>query len=111
CDGITTGLSMADNSTSRSYGFDAIRRGEGASQPGRERTGRDPLAELARLIGQDDQFNQQGDSSSRAGELREPPAIGSPSCPSAAESGRADWRKLAAAMHPYEDSVEQEEPF
>jgi SPOR domain len=55
-------MSMADDNTKRSYrSNDAYRRG--ASQPDAQDTafeGSDPLAELARLIGQNDPFNEPG---------------------------------------------------
>ena len=51
---------MADNTTGRrSYRSDEDSRGgSGASKAAGETGGRDPLAELARLIGQDDPFHE-----------------------------------------------------
>ena len=88
-------MSMADDNTMRSYrandpyGHDAIPSSE-HDQAG----GHDPLAELARLIGQNDPFADIGRGNPRAGEGRDPShfAMGAP--PSA-----PDWRRDAAPSY------------
>ena len=86
-------MSMADNNPIRSIrSNDPYRRGDGPSGSGGQAAGSDPLAELARLIGQSDPF-ADGGQGSRA----EPRAPQRP-----APSGSADWRKTAAAMPPFE---------
>jgi hypothetical protein len=90
---------MADDTTSRSQrSGEASWRGTAAFRSGAGPAGGDPLAELARLIGQDNPFSQPAEGRSPGLEPREPsvpPA--SPARPSA-----GDWRKIAASMPPYE---------
>ena len=62
------GFSMADNNTSRFRSSDPFGRGSGASAPAN-----DPLAELARLIGQNDPFAEFG---ARPGEAQPDPQDG-----------------------------------
>src|SRR5215510_9783193 len=61
-----TGMSMADDNTLRPYrSNDPYRRAAEPSRPGEEASARDPLAELARLLGQSDPFADFGRSHSR----------------------------------------------
>jgi hypothetical protein len=95
---------MADNTTGRrSYRSDEDSRGgSGASKAGDEIGGRDPLAELARLIGQDDPFHEPKQARSGGPEPRKPPGAPAP-------AGPADWRRIAAAMRPFESLEESDE--
>src|SRR5262252_1090460 len=64
-----TGMSMADDNTLRPYrSSDPYRRVAEPSRPGEEASARDPLAELARLLGQSDPFADFGRSHSRQGQ-------------------------------------------
>src|SRR5262245_13302675 len=59
-------MSMADDNTLRPYRTnDPYRRAAEPSRPGEEASARDPLAELARLLGQSDPFADFGRSHSR----------------------------------------------
>jgi hypothetical protein len=59
-------MSMADDNTLRSYrSNDPYRRAAEPSRPTEEPSARDPLAELARLLGQSDPFADLGRSASR----------------------------------------------
>ena len=61
-----TGMSMADDNTLRPYrSNDPYRRAAEPSRPSEEASARDPLAELARLLGQSDPFADFGRSHSR----------------------------------------------
>jgi SPOR domain len=61
-----TGMSMADENTLRPYrSNDPYRRAAEPSRPSEEASARDPLAELARLLGQSDPFADFGRSHSR----------------------------------------------
>ena len=61
-----TGMSMADDNTLRPYrSNDPYRRAAEPSRPSEEASVRDPLAELARLLGQSDPFADFGRSHSR----------------------------------------------
>src|SRR5262245_20165263 len=61
-------MSMADN-TSRPYrSSDPYHRAAEPSRPSQEASARDPLAELARLLGQSDPFADLGRSNSRQGQ-------------------------------------------
>src|SRR5215467_7947459 len=63
-----TGMSMADDNTLRPYrSSDPYRRAAEPSRPSEEASARDPLAELARLLGQSDPFADFGRSHSRQG--------------------------------------------
>src|SRR5215471_7004880 len=96
---------MADYTTGRrSYRSDEdSREGPGAHKAGGEPDGRDPLAELARLIGQDDPFHERKQGRSGGGlDSRKPPGAPAP-------SGPADWRKIAATMRPFEPLDESDE--
>jgi hypothetical protein len=76
---------MADDNIVRSYrSSDPARRAPAAP---RDAGGSDPLAELARLIGQSDPFTQPERRSGYAAEA-----------PQRAESPPSDWRKTAAAL-------------
>src|SRR6266849_749307 len=89
-------MSMADDT--RPYrSNEPYRRAAGATSPGEQAAGSDPLAELARLIGQTDPFAEFGKTSARGSELHEPhpPVVPAPAAGS-------DWRKIAAAMPAYE---------
>src|SRR5215468_957283 len=99
-------MSMADNNTSRSYrSNDPYRRGSGSTSSGSQAAGGDPLAELARLIGQSDPFADVGQTVPRRAE----PQRAAPQ--SSAPPSDSDWRKAAAAMRPFEPQQHQpEEP-
>src|SRR5499425_1090411 len=61
-----TGMSMADDNTLRPYrSSDPHRRAAEPARPSEEASARDPLAELARLLGQSDPFAELGRSNSR----------------------------------------------
>jgi SPOR domain len=61
-----TGMSMADDNTLRRYrSNDPYRRAAEPPPPSEEASARDPLAELARLLGQSDPFADLGRSNSR----------------------------------------------
>src|SRR5262249_10601843 len=70
CDASTgNGMSMADDNTLRPYrSSDPYRRAAEPSRPSEEASARDPLAELARLLGQSDPFADFGRSHSRQGQ-------------------------------------------
>src|SRR5262245_17713843 len=62
-------MSMADDNTLRPYrSSDPYRRAAEPSRPSQEASARDPLAELARLLGQSDPFADFGRSNSRQGQ-------------------------------------------
>src|SRR5438128_10379370 len=64
-----TGMSMADDNTLRRYrSNDPYRRAAEPARPSEEASARDPLAELARLLGQSDPFADLGRSHSRQGQ-------------------------------------------
>jgi hypothetical protein len=64
-----TGMSMADDNTLRPYrSSDPYRRAAEPARPSEEASARDPLAELARLLGQSDPFADLGRSHSRQGQ-------------------------------------------
>src|SRR5262249_2009968 len=64
-----TGMSMADDNTLRPYrSSDPYRGGAEPGRPSQEASARDPLAELARLLGQSDPFADFGRSNSRQGQ-------------------------------------------
>jgi len=85
---------MADENTARSYRSpDTVRRA-GAPSSGGQVQGGDPLAELARLIGQSDPFAEFGPKNARSPE------------PQAPAGGVPDWRKTAAGMPAYEEAPE-----
>jgi cell division septation protein DedD len=85
-------MSMADDNTSRSY-----RSHDPQRQPAA-----DPLAELARLIGQSDPFADFGTRSARP-EPRAPQPPQQPRAPQAT----TDWRRTAAAMPAYDALPEE----
>jgi hypothetical protein len=89
---------MADDNTSRSYrSNDQFRR---AQQPSSGQAAGDPLAELARLIGQSDPFADFGrDQRNDAREQQQPQPKAPPPM--------SDWRKAAAAMPAYEPLPEE----
>ena len=70
CDASTTnGMSMAHDNTLRLYrSSDPYRRAAEPSRPSEETSAREPLAELARLLGQSDPFADFGRSHSRQGQ-------------------------------------------
>jgi hypothetical protein len=87
---------MADDNTSRSYrSKDQSRR----AQPSSAQASSDPLAELARLIGQSDPFADFGRDSREQQQQQPQPKAPSPPM--------ADWRKAAAAMPAYEPLPEE----
>jgi len=96
-------MSMADDNRLRAQRpSEPIRRGAPA---GDDRPSGDPLAELARLIGQTDPFADYGRRDGR--ETRERDAR--ESMPRAAQPKappEADWRRTAAAMPPYDPPSE-----
>src|SRR3981081_1647239 len=68
------GMSRADDHTLRSYRPNDPYQPAEPSRPGEQPGGGDPLAELARLIGQRDPFAEFGRSNSRQGS-RPPPDV------------------------------------
>src|SRR5262249_46930058 len=112
-------MSMADDNIQRSYrSRDPYRRDVAAPTVREPASAGDPLAELARLIGQNDPFAEFGrEAQARAEALplaREqrfeqrvpraaPPPISSP------PTAPTDWRKIAAAMPAFEE-LNPEEP-
>jgi len=90
---------MADDKTSRyQRSNDPYRRDPSSSGSGAHTAGSDPLAELARLIGQNDPFT----APPRSTEPRDPQPTQQPK-----GSAMSDWRKAAAAMPPYETYREE----
>src|SRR5438477_635957 len=79
---------MADESTRRSYQSNDPYQ-QGGQAPGASRRSSDPLAELARLIGQSDPYTDLGQNVPRRADQ-----------PQAAPM---DWRKTVAAMPPFEN--------
>lgn len=78
---------MADDNILRSYrSIDPVRRASAPAAP-KDAAGSDPLAELARLIGQSDPFAELERSSGHAAEPRQ-----------RAEPPPSDWRQTAAAL-------------
>src|SRR5262245_58071124 len=86
CGAITrSGMSMADDHTLGSYrSTDPQRRAAEPTRPNEQAGSGDPLAELARLIGQSDPFAEFGRSSSRR-TVRQPQAQTPAASPAAAE--------------------------
>src|SRR5215471_12874281 len=88
------GMSMADDKRQRAQrSSEPMRRG---GRPTDEGSTGDPLAELARLIGQSDPFSDHGrrdgrDSAPRNAQSKAP---------------ASDWRRTAASMPPYEAAEE-----
>jgi hypothetical protein len=78
---------MADESKTRPYRSDAYATRNAAAQGGGRTSGGDPLAELARLIGQDDLFEQSRSSASRP-LARGNPRYSEPSAPPAETAPR-----------------------
>jgi hypothetical protein len=78
---------MADDNILRSYRSNEPTRRASAPTAPRDAGGSDPLAELARLIGQNDSFAELERSSGHAAEARP-----------RADSPPSDWRKTAAAL-------------
>jgi hypothetical protein len=79
-------MSMADDSRLRSYrSNDPYRRAAEAAPPGEEAGARDPLAELARLLGQSDPFAELGRSNPRPREAQAAPT-----------TAPVDWRSAPA---------------
>src|SRR5437660_10967524 len=82
-----TGMSMADDNTLRRYrSNDPYRRAAEPPPPSEEASARDPLAELARLLGQSDPFADLGRSNSRERqeEPHDAPATAQQATPSSA---------------------------
>ncbi|TMJ90380.1 MAG: hypothetical protein E6G76_06075 [Alphaproteobacteria bacterium] len=79
-------MSMADDSRLRSYrSHDPYRRAAEPAPPSEEASARDPLAELARLLGQSDPFAELGRSNPRPREAQDAPTMVPP-----------DWRSAPA---------------
>jgi hypothetical protein len=78
---------MADDNILRSYRSSEPTRRASAPAAPRDTGGTDPLAELARLIGQSDPFAELDRRSGHAAEARQ-----------RADSPSSDWRKTAAAL-------------
>jgi len=88
-------MSMADDNRLRAKrSSEAARRG---GHPADERPSGDPLAELARLIGQSDPFADYERRDARDPAPRDPPPKAAPT---------SDWRRAAAAMPPYDSPPE-----
>ena len=79
-------MSMADDHTLRSYRPNDPYQPAEPSRPGEQPGGGDPLAELARLIGQRDPFAEFGRSNSRQGS-RPPPDVPT--------TARDDWQQAS----------------
>jgi hypothetical protein len=77
---------MADDSILRSYRSNEPARRASAPAAPRDAGGSDPLAELARLIGQSDPLAERERNSGHTAEARQP------------TSSPSDWRKTAAAL-------------
>lgn len=100
-------MSMADDNTLRSYrSKDAYRRdAQPAEQQDTMFSGSDPLAELARLIGQTDPYTDTG---------RGQPQAAAPHVTHRDEPGAGDWRKLVrrpAYDDPSSHETREEPPF
>jgi hypothetical protein len=78
---------MADDNIVRSYRSTDPARRTGAPAPSRDVVGSDPLAELARLIGQSDPFGDLERTGARASEARQ-----------RVDAPPSDWRQTAAAL-------------
>ena len=79
-------MSMADDSRLRSYrSHDPYRRAAEPAPPSEEASTRDPLAELARLLGQSDPFAELGRSNPRPREAQDAPTM-----------APTDWRSAPA---------------
>ena len=78
---------MADDNILRSYRSNDLARRTSAPAAPRDSGGSDPLAELARLIGQSDPFADLERTSSHATQARQ-----------RTDSAPSDWRKTAAAL-------------
>jgi sporulation related protein len=79
-------MSMADDNRLRSYrSHDPYRRAAEPAPPSEEASARDPLAELARLLGQSDPFAELGRSNPRPREAQDAPTM-----------APADWRSASA---------------
>jgi hypothetical protein len=78
---------MADDNILRSYRSSEPARRASAPAASRDAPGGDPLAELARLIGQSDPFTDLDRNSGHSTEARQ-----------RADSPQPDWRKTAAAL-------------
>jgi len=78
---------MADDNILRSYRSNDLARRTSAPAASRDSGGSDPLAELARLIGQSDPFADLERTSSHASQARQ-----------RTDSPPSDWRKTAAAL-------------
>src|ERR1700732_2487274 len=79
---------MADDNILRSYRSNEPARRANAPAAPRDAGGSDPLAELARLIGQSDPFTDAGKNSGPAAAEPRPRA----------DTSSSDWRKTAAAL-------------
>lgn len=105
-------MSMADDSTLRSYrSNDPYRRAADASRPGDQAS--DPLAELARLIGQADPFAELGRGQPRQGseqgsQQRPQPGRQAPRAAPAAASD--EWHRASARepQHGFDDYASRE---
>ncbi len=104
-------MSMADDNTQRAYrSNDPYRRDLGSSSERDHAPASDPLAELARLIGQSDPFAQFGDNAGSSASAPAPRASAPPpeNRPMRLPSTAPDWRKVAAAMPPFETPTRRE---
>src|SRR5262245_33112125 len=92
-------MSMADDSRLRSYrSNDPYRRAAEPAPPSQQASVRDPLAELARLLGQSDPFAELGRSNPRPREAQDAPT-----------TAPADWRS-APAPQPQFDATDSIRP-
>src|SRR5947209_1858940 len=90
-------MSMADHSSYRSYGSNDPNAGRSGSRPADRQAAGDPLAELARLIGDE---ASAANSGRRGPQQEEPREQSSGPRRAPAMAGTADWRSEAAARRP-----------
>ncbi|MEA2905001.1 MAG: hypothetical protein QOI12_2388 [Alphaproteobacteria bacterium] len=88
---------MADDNILRSY-RDPSRRSTAPASAGEPPASSDPLAELARLIGQSDPFAQSERANGRGGSQRSAEHVAQSAPPTVPE-----WRKFAASQRPFEE--------
>src|SRR5262245_23034759 len=114
-----TGMSMADDNTLRPYrSSDPYRRAAEPSRPSEEASARDPLAELARLLGQSDPFADFGRSHSRQGqqEAHDAPATapddwqGAPAHEFAAADAQHGWAQHESSHAASQDCTHSPAP-
>src|SRR5262245_36338961 len=110
-----SGMSMADDHTLGSYrSTDPQRRASEPARPNEQAGSGDPLAELARLIGQSDPFAEFGRSSRRAARQGQAQGQAQAASPAAAEQRYApaqEQQRYAPAPEPQWHASAQERQF